>query len=271
MRKVLRWLALFCACCTAVGFCGCNDEKKPEDKKIDFYTTDTVSWETEESVGLRFAYSADGTYYTLRDIGTCTEDKVVIPAYVGDTPVKAIAYNAFAACEQIKEVVIPDTVTSISFMAFTACPNLERVKIGEGLETIENATFYNCSKLSVVSLSSSLKKIDAEAFKNCTSLENLVIPESVEEIGLRAFGGCSALKNVLLPKSLQKIGDYAFEDCSNIKNVFYAATSEEFKRIKIGSGNEPLTRQSRYYYAEQAPETDGNFWYVKENQVTIWS
>lgn len=270
MRKGDRIIAFVCGCCMLTGLVGCGKDEKPVVEGTGFYTQDTIVWETEESVGLEFAYSSDGTYYTLKDLDDCKDTKLVIPEKIGETPVKAIVYNAFANCEQLVEVVIPDTITSIAFMAFSNCPNLERVKIGSGVKKIEGATFYNCPKLQTVVFSEGLERIEAEAFKYCTQLNNVVIPDSVQAIDQRAFCGCAGLERLLLPTYIETVADFAFEGCTKLNSVYYRGQKTDWQAISFGLGNEPLQSKTRYYYTAEKPEKEGNYWREVDGEIVLW-
>ena len=87
---------------------------------------------------------------------TGSDTNLVIPSTLGGYPVTAIGDEAFAYCEFITSLVIPEGVTSIGWNAFERC---------EGL--IE------------LSLPDSLSKIGIEAFAYCTSLESVSLPESL--------------------------------------------------------------------------------------------
>ena len=87
--------------------------------------------------------------------------------------VTAIGDNAFYNNTGLREVVIPDSVTTVGRLAFAGCSSLNSVTIGKGVNV----------------LSSSL-------FKNCTSLGNIRIPGNVNEINDSVFAGCWALQDV---------------------------------------------------------------------------
>lgn len=57
---------------------------------------------------------------------------------------------AFAFCNGLTSVTIPDNVTTIGSGAFYACPELSSVTIGSGVTNMEEGAFYSCSKLTTV-------------------------------------------------------------------------------------------------------------------------
>jgi hypothetical protein len=96
--------------------------------------------------------------------------KVVIPAVINGIPVVAIGEDAFRDNKNIKEVVIPNKVTSIRHDAFRDCTNLTSIVIPKNVKTIGDNAFTNCTNLSSVILEGEVR-ISATAFNNCNKLK----------------------------------------------------------------------------------------------------
>ena len=103
--------------------------------------------EVEESQGLKYTLSSDGTYYIVSK-GTCTDVNVVIPATYENKPVKKIDDRAFSLCG-IQSVIIPDSVQSIGNGAFALC-DIQSVTIGNNVQSIGDHAFYGCESLTEV-------------------------------------------------------------------------------------------------------------------------
>ena len=131
---------------------------------------------------------------------------------------------------EIKDLLIPSTVTSISGCAFWGCWSLTSVTIPNSVKSIGPNAFRNCSGLISVHIS------DIEAwcriafsnnplsyahhlYLNGEEIKDLVIPNSVESIGNSAFSGCSGLTSVTIPNSVTSIGNSAFSGCSGLTSV----------------------------------------------------
>ena len=112
---------------------------------------------------------------------------VVIPSEIYGMPVRSIGDGAFQYNETLKDVIIPDGVTSIEYCAFQGCTSLTNIDIPDSVENIGEAAFIFCS---------SLKGID--------------IPAGVEHIGVMAFGDCTSIKSVTIPSTVRWVEDQAF-------------------------------------------------------------
>ena len=66
--------------------------------------------------------------------------------------IRSIKENAFANCESIKKVIIPDTVVNIGKNAFRECINLETVVMGENVQELATSAFSHCTNLNMIKL-----------------------------------------------------------------------------------------------------------------------
>ena len=146
----------------------------------------TVCGAAQPSEGLLYMSNGDGTCTV--DVGECTDEDIVIADYSpsGEKVVYIKAY-AFAGCQWLKSVLIPETVTVVGEGAFRHCANLERANLPKGLTVIQAYTFQGCESLKEITIPASVYTIAPEAFAECYACESIVIPANVSKIGMFAF------------------------------------------------------------------------------------
>ena len=136
--------------------------------------------------------------------------------------VTSIGERAFAWCESLKSIVIPDGVTSIGENAFTNCYSLKSVSIPDTVTSIGKMAFNDCQKLTSIIIPDGVKSIGNMTFSSCYALTEIVIPNSVKSIGYEAFELCFSLKSVVIPAKVTKIEERAFVGCKSLTSVIVA-------------------------------------------------
>lgn len=88
----------------------------------------------------------------------------------------------------------PSTVTSIRPYAFWGVQNLKKVLLSQSLHEIPAYAFGNCQSLTGIEIPYSVYSIEMKAFENCTGLEEAIIHPSVNYIDDTAFEKCYNLE-----------------------------------------------------------------------------
>ena len=145
--------------------------------------------------------------------------RVEIPETIEGYPVTTIEYRAFAGCDGLISVTIPDSVTTIGDSAFDGCDGLISIIIPNSVTTIGDSAFYGCDGLTSVTIPDSVTTIEYRAFSGCDGLTSVTIPNSVTTIGDSAFSYCTGLTSVTIPDSVTTIGYSAFYDCIGLTSV----------------------------------------------------
>ena len=172
------------------------------------------------------------------------------------TRIDSIAEHAFYGCEGLTAVHIPNIETwcNLSFESSYDNPlyyakhlflNREEIKelvIPNSIKNINNYLFYNCEGLTSVSIPESVTSIGDYAFNGCSSLTSVHMPDSLTAIGDYAFDGCKGLTTIYIPKNLTSIGENAFSWCYNIENIY------SFAKVPI-SCEENIFTSTVYNYA----------------------
>ena len=127
--------------------------------------------------------------------------------------VEVIGNGAFAFCNSLAIINIPNSVTTIGESAFGGCESLTNINIPNSVTTIGKSALGWCKSLTNINISNSVTTIGYLTFWSCESLTNINIPNSVTTIGKSAFGWCKSLTNINIPNSVTIIGDRAFWGC----------------------------------------------------------
>lgn len=171
------------------------------------------------SKGLEFKSNYNGTY-TLEGIGTCSDEKVIVPDTYNGKPVAEIGREAFSGCLQITHLILPDSIVKIGTSAFENCSALCSVVFSDVTESIGMKAFANCS-LQTLRIPDSVTSIESGAFSDCTDLTSVVLSSSLDKISGSVFSGCSALQSVTIPASVETIEKFAFADCGGLETVTF--------------------------------------------------
>lgn len=121
------------------------------------------------------------------------------------------------AYSNLKEVVLPDTVTSINSAAFYKDTSLTTINLNK-VQSVGRAAFAG-SGIENVSFEAPEVSIGTNAFNKCASLQS-VTANKVSSIGECAFQECSSLQSVKT-KEITTVGESAFEDCAALKSFTY--------------------------------------------------
>ena len=133
--------------------------------------------------------------------------------------VSSIYSYTFSGCSTLTSIVIPNSVTSIGTGAFYNCSALTSIILPPSVRNIAGLVFFGCSSLTSVNIPHGITTIDASLFYDCSSLTSIEIPSSVTSIESYAFKGCSGLTSINIPNTVTFIGINAFEGCSGLTSV----------------------------------------------------
>ena len=130
-----------------------------------------------------------------------------------------IGEKAFARLDNLKNIDIPDSVTNITTLAFYRCNGLVSVQVPGSVTAIKNGTFRECNNLKKVILNEGITGIEQYAFYDCELLEEISIPGTVTTVGNSAFYRCKNLKSIEIPEGVTKIDGSAFIFCSSLEQI----------------------------------------------------
>ncbi|MDD3382779.1 MAG: leucine-rich repeat protein [Bacilli bacterium] len=135
-------------------------------------------WEKASTEGISFTLKNDDTYEVSGWGGVIADEIIIQNQYKGKavTSIGEFALSDYMGYSRVKNIIIPNSITSIGEKAFYGRVQLESITLPEGIISIGKS-----------------------AFSGCSSLTNIVIPNSVTSIGESAFSGCTSLTSIVLP------------------------------------------------------------------------
>jgi hypothetical protein len=165
-----------------------------------------------------------------------------------------IGEASFAGCENLKEIVLPESLLVIETRAFADC-GITSLSVGRNVNLLAPDAFDGCEitdikisrdnpyystdrygvifnkektelvmfsdgfKMNSYTVPKTVEKISDYAFLGNERIVTVELPDSLKEISTRAFADCDNLRNVSLPPQLTLIGASSFENCSSISKI----------------------------------------------------
>ena len=154
------------------------------------------------------AITLSGGTYSAGYKGEITDGKIegTVPQYIYKDnemlTVTMVTNGAFCDLTNLKEIIIPSSVTIIGRNSFMFCRALESITIPDSVTSIGERAFEGCNALESVKIGSSLTSIGSQAFNGCISLSEISLPNSVTDIyymgsgPTQAFVNCTALTSI---------------------------------------------------------------------------
>lgn len=231
--------------CTAISSVTCMAPIPPTMAGLDCFDNDCYDWATLYVPGDKVdeykstiywnkfvntfgtGIEVDGLYYlfdldkgeatvTYKDETYCSYmGEVTIPETVNyggaEYTVTGIGKAAFAYCDELTSVAIPNTVTSIGDYAFMYCEGLTSITISKSVISIGDNSFDGCGALCAIEIPNSVTSIGSMAFQGCTNLTDITIGIGVTSIGSKAFNYCNEVECVTCMGSVPPLMDNS--DC----------------------------------------------------------
>lgn len=173
------------------------------------------------------------------------------------------------------EIVIPASIDGYKVVRFGDIfknnKTIASVVIPDGIKVIADQAFYGCTELISIEIPDRMIAVGYQAFYNCGKLCNVLNLKNVTSINISAFEGCGSLKSVVLSDELAYVGYYLFSN-TDLTNIYYVGTMESWvKKIEELTNSNYLRGYTMYYYSEEQPIAEGNYWhYDKNGEITIW-
>ena len=261
-----------------------DGEIEEQNDYYDDYYTDVLGLVTGGKYLVEFDQNGDFTltrvggtgmpYETLANQELSSGTKLVLPESITTIP-----DSAFYQCSSLKEIIIPNSVTSIGNYAFSSsgiteitipdsvvslgnfafdgCDDLNEITLGNGLTTYSKGYIAGANNLETIRLGTGITEIPSYGFAYSESLKTIVLSDSVTTLGYGAFYESTGLTSVYLGNSITEIPENAFRGCTsletvNISNTVTTISFEAFngctslENITLGTGVQNIYTNAFY-------------------------
>lgn len=214
-----------------------------------------------------YDFEVDGIYYEcvnsnsnqVRVVSATLNGDIIIPQKVEynnqEYIVSQIGDNAFSNCDNLKSLVIPQSVTYIGYKIINGCTSLEKLILEDGITTIsfydQSRPFNGPSNLKEVYIGRQFNFDSGSVFAKYSNLTDVTI--GVETIEGNMFSSCT-IQNLYFEDNVKDIAEKSFQECTfdiltipeNIISIGHDAFyNSKIKKIVIEDFNTPLSLEYR--------------------------
>lgn len=189
--------------------------------------------------------------------------KIVNLGKITETPNTPSGTNEglFKGCVNLKDVILPETLSKIGAYAFSDCPALTNIELPSSVTIIEKFAFYN-TPIGGDLILPNLTVMYMRAFGNTNirrildlgSITSLVGNNNYNSFGV--FYTCEMLELAILPETLTSLGGYAIRNCSMLNTVICKAST-------------PPSTTTQCFGGSLITQTSGSI-YVPDDSVTAY-
>ncbi len=181
-------------------------------------------------------------------VGAFCGSRVKKVTFAENCLIEEIPEDAFAECDNLTSISLPDSIKKIGDRAFSSCFALKNLSLPDGLETIGEFAFEFNFKMTDLIVPDSVTEIGSDILYSCSSIQNITIPflgETIydeggltyllgegtkpmsltvkitadNEVGRNAFAGFSTLTKIELSPATETIKDGAFYGCTGLREI----------------------------------------------------
>lgn len=144
----------------------------------------------------------------------------------------------FASCTALKEIEIPEGVTSIGTYGFYNCPSLRKIVIPSTLRSNGDYSYLsasysdkdvyfngtltqwmNINNVSTTDRQTCPTAYGAHLYIKGEEVIDLVVPDSFTTIKAKVFWGCKYIQSVVIPNTVTTLERRAFSSCSQLASI----------------------------------------------------
>ena len=232
-----------------------GNEFTPDVNGIRYGFTNSVR---SDAYGITKTVSEDGTVVTLGSVvengvvrrgvagaeGNTTITKLIVGEGISELP-----NRTFYRYKALETVVLPSTLKILGSAGnhdtngnvFQGCSALKNIVIPESVTTIGPGVFYGCSSLESINIPTGVTRIEEHALRE-TGLKNIEFHEGVTYFGNMAFRDCEDLTEVIINAPYFEVGSSTFLNAAGaVPSLVIRVANTEMKKYlepKISSNKQ---------------------------------
>lgn len=149
------------------------------------------------------------------------------------------------------------------------------------IETASKTLLIAC-ETSVIPDDGSVTTIGLMAFAFQQQRKLLIIPDAITHIEANAFESCPNLEALIIGSGVEKIEGAQALYSDNFNKIYYMGTQKQWEEIDIVGrkvttggvsfdGNSNFLKATVYFYSEEEPTEEGNYWHYVDGVPTPWA
>ena len=223
---------------------------------------------------LHFELLEDSTYGVRVTAAAKAAKTLTVPETHEGKPVTRLLTKAFAGCEALTELTLPDTLCAIGDEAFLNCIALQSISIPSSVQTVGKNAFAGCTALSYYTDENAYAKYLGNVenkyllllcfYGNTTSCG--VINDATRIICQDAFSE-AVCASVLLPSALCRMEASALAS-NSLERIYYSGDAAALARISLA--DDLLNTDLLYFFSNTSPDTEGRYWHYVQGVPTLW-
>ena len=216
-----------------------------------------------DAYGITKSVSEDGTEVTLGSLvenglirrGVAgAEENTTIKKVIVEEGVGVLYDRTFRRFYALEEVVLPSTLTTIGAAGsgvFQSCNNLKSIVLPESVTVLGKGSFQECSSLESINIPAGVTRIEADALR-ATGLVSVEFHEGVTYFGAQAFRDCKQLKEVIInaPEFTMEGNTFGITAAPFTPMTIYVANAEMKTYVES-----KLTAHAKTYITVVAPNS----------------
>jgi len=147
------------------------------------------------------------------------------------------------------------------------------------IETASKTLLIAC-ETSVIPDDGSVTTIGLMAFAFQQERKLVIIPDAITHIEANAFQSCPNLETLIIGSGVEKIEGAQALYSDNFNKIYYMGTQKQWEKIDIAGrkstggvsfdANIELLKATVYFYSEEEPTEEGNYWHYVDGVPTPW-